>query len=215
MPEQARPWAGCETTEKAHRALTRIRESFGVEALPSGLAELAGHESGIHDLYMNLKRQLDAGKLSREDKLLVAVGIAAAAGSAESTRYLGAACREAGLEPAEILAAISVATVCTVFNGYYKFRHSVPEGEFDAFKAPFNANTFVNSGLSTARMELICIAVSSMNGCSMCVVGHVEKAKSVNVTPEQIDEAVRAAAAASAFSAVSSALAAPPGIEAV
>ena len=207
MSEQAKPWAGCETTEKARRALSRIQETFGVETLPTGLGELAGHESGIHDLYMNIKRQLDAGKLDRESKLLVAVGIAASSGAKDATDFFSAAAREAGLTGEEILAAISVATVCTIFNSYYRFRHFAPEGEFEAFRAPFNANTFMKPGISTARMELICIAVSSMNGCSTCVGGHIEKAKSVGVTLEQIDEAIKAAAAAQGFSAVSASLA--------
>ncbi len=211
MSEQAKPWAGCETTEKALRALSRIRETFGLQTLPAGLDDLACHESGIHDLYMNIKRQLEAGKLSREDKLLIAVGIAAAAGSRDATNFFSAAAREVGLNGEEILAAISVATICNIFNSYYKFRHLAPQGDFEGFKAPFNANTFMRPGISTSRMELLCIAVSSMNGCSTCVGGHIEKAKSVGVTLEQIDEAIKAAAAAQGFASVSAALS-PTGI---
>lgn len=201
-----KPWEGIAPTEKAQRALDRMRETIGVGELPPALIELAGSENGLHDLYMNIKRQLEAGKLEQGPKFLVAVAVASAAGSAEGTRFLGAAARKAGLSAEQVLDAVSAATVCAVFNGYYKFRDLAVEGEFDSFRAPFNANTFMKSALSPVEVELICIAVSAFNGCKMCVQGHNAKARQLGVTDEQIDEAIKAGAIAGAFANAVSAL---------
>lgn len=206
MPNAVKPWEGCETTEKARRALDRLAEAFAVADVPEGLVELAGSEPGIHDLYMNLKRQLEEGRLGRLEKLLVAVGVASAAGSGPAVRFLGAAAREAGVAPQQVLDAISVAAVCTLFNGYYKFRHMAGE-DFESFRAPFNANAFLKSSLTTAQTELVCVAVSALNGCHACVTGHISKARQYGVTDEQIDEAIKASATAQALAQVALALA--------
>lgn len=196
MSGNLKPWDAGETTEKARRALDRIREAFGVADLPAGLVALAASENGIQDVYMNAKRMLEPGELDRPAKLLVAVGVAAAAGAGDAVEFLGAAARAAGCSGQEVAEAVSIAAVCTIFNSYYRFRHAAPAGDFEAFRAPFNANTFVKPAFGALRLELICIAVSSLNGCGACVTGHIEKARSVGATTAQIDEAIRAGAAA-------------------
>lgn len=206
MTSQLSPLSGVETTEKAQRALDRLKETFKVEELPAGLAALAGSEPGIHDVYMNLKRQFDGGSLSAPDKLLIALAVTSAAGSAEATRYLIAVAREAGAEPQRIHDAIAVGAVCTIYNTYYKFRHLAPEGEFDSYKGTFNANSFMKTSLSMAMTELINIAVSNLNDCNACVSGHLQKARQYEVTNDQVDEAIKAAAAATALARVASAL---------
>lgn len=200
-------WEGAETTEKALRAVDRLKETFKVEAIPAGLNELARSESGINDVYMNLKRQLEGGKVGQVDKMLVAVAVASATGSKDAVTYLGAAAREAGASAQQIIDAIGVATVCGIFNGYYKFRHLAADEAFEAFRAPFNANSFMKTSLTPGQTELINITVSSLNGCDGCVKGHLKKTRELGVTDEQIDEAVKAGTVAAALAAVCGALA--------
>lgn len=199
-----------EPTEKGARALERLKERFGVSTLPGGLEVLAGSESGINDLYMNLNRQLAAGKLEEKIKLLAAIGVASATGSADATEFFAQAAMAKGVEKQEALDAVSVAAVCAIFNGYYRFRHQVPaemESTYANFRAPFNANTFMKSGLAGIEVEAICIAVSSLNNCHACVEGHINKGKSLGLTDEQIDELIKVTAAVSAASQASAALA--------
>ena len=54
---------------------------------------------------------------------------------------------------------------------------------------------------------MICIAVSAQNGCRKCVQGHIQKAQTVGATHEQVDEVIKAAAAAFAAAVAASALA--------
>lgn len=197
---------GVEATEKGQRAVERLKETFGTDNVPAGISALSGSENGINDLYMNLKRQLEEGKVSRGDKFLVAIGVASAAGSADAVSFLSHAARNAGVDGQHAIDAVSVAAVCTIFNGYYSFRDLAEGEDFSAFRAPFNANTFMKSTLSTAQVEMICIAVSALNKCSMCVTGHMQKAKGAGVTLEQVDEVIKAAAAAQGFAAVANSL---------
>lgn len=212
MSELRHPLATTEVSDRGTRALDRLKEVFGVEELPEAFTLLAGSENAINDLYMNLNRQLAGGKVEQKDKLLLAVGVASAVGSAPAVEFFSRAALNAGRTQAELLEAIGVATTCTLFNGHYRFRdHVAPEDKaaFEAFRAPFNANVFVKSLLPITEVEAICIGVSSANGCHKCVQGHIAKAKSVGLNDEQIDEIIRAASAVIAASNVANALAQP------
>jgi len=206
MGENPKPWEGCETTEKARRALARLRETFAAEELPAGVIELAGSEGGINDLAANAARTFAEGKLDRATKLLVATAVASAMGAAEGARFFAAAARTAGCPAQAVLDAVAVATTCSTFNAYWSFRHGVDAAEFGAFRAAFHANAFLNPTLGPTIVEPICIAVSSLNGCSDCVRGHIEKARKLGLSAEQIDEAIRAGATARSLAAVASAM---------
>lgn len=206
-------FAGIQPGERGTRAIERLKEALGVAELPPGITMLAGSDNGAYDVYMNLNRHLADGKLERKTKLLVAVGVAAAVGSATAVDYFARAAVAAGRTAVEALEAVAAASTCSVFNAYYRFRdHIAPEDlpGHEPFRAAFNANTFVKPALSVAELEAICIAVSSANACRKCVQGHIEKAKSAGVTTEQIDEIIKAGAAAFATANAAAALAVSP-----
>lgn len=201
--------AGIAPSEKGARALDRIKERFRLATLPAAFHVLAGSENGIHDLYMNLNRQLAEGKLTEKSKLLVAIGAASAVGSPAGVAFFTDCAIAAGLTREEALEAVSIASVCAIFNGYYRFRHQIPAelvATYEAFRAPFNANSFVKGRVAGPDLESICVAVSSINGCHICVEGHVNKAKSLGITDEQIDEIIKAATTAAATANVLNAL---------
>jgi AhpD family alkylhydroperoxidase len=209
MSEVVHPLGNAEVSERGQRALDRLKEVFGVEELPEGFSLLAGSDNGINDLYMNLNRQLADGKVARREKLLLAVAVSSAVGSAPGVEFFSRAALAAGRTPAELLEAIGVAGTCTLFNGHYRFRDHVAEEDkaaYEAFRAPFNANVFVKAALPITEVESICIAVSSANGCHKCVQGHVAKGKAVGLTDEQIDEVVRAGSAALSAANIAQAL---------
>lgn len=210
MSEERHPLADTEVTERGTRALDRLKEVFGVSELPAGFTALAASDNAINDLYMNLNRQLAEGKFNRGKKLLLAVAVASATGSAPALEFFSRAAVAAGRTPADLLEAIGVAGTCTIFNGHYRFRDHVSEEDrptYEAYRAPFNANVFVKPALPMDEVEAVCIAVSSANGCHKCVQGHIAKGKSVGLSDEQIDEIVRAASAAISASNIAKSLA--------
>jgi alkyl hydroperoxide reductase subunit D len=189
-------------SERSQRALNRLKEVFGVSWVPNGLIEYARSEDGINDLYMNLNRHLQDGKLPKKEKLLIALGVAVAAGSAHAKQFFSEAAIAAGATEAETAEAVACATGCSIYNSYYKFRSLVPEEfapAFAEFKANFNATMFVKPPFDEKLVEAICVAVSTVNHCKKCVEGHVAKAKSLGLSDEQIDEILKAGAAAFGF----------------
>jgi len=209
MAEKESIFASVEPTEKGVRSLDRIKERFGITELPKALHSIVGSESGANDIYMNLNRQFADGKMTEKTKLIVAVAVASAVGSQRGVEFFGDIAVAKGRTRNEVLDAVSAATVCSIFNGYYRFRDQVPHEEksiFEAFRAPFNANVFMKSALDSFEVEAICVAVSSLNGCHICVTGHLNKARSLGMTNEQVDELIRASAAACAVANALSAL---------
>lgn len=200
MAHNESPWLAHEPTEKGLQTLERIKERFRLATLPPAFRAAAASELGIGDLHANLNRMLADGTVEERSKLLVAVAIASVAGSHPATTFLGDA---AALhrDPREIHDAIAVATVCTIFNGYYRFRHQAPEEMrelLEALRSPINANTIAKSTLTRFEVEAICIAVSSHNNCEACVQSHIAKALALGMMADQIDEIIRAAAIAGA-----------------
>ncbi|MCX7020537.1 MAG: carboxymuconolactone decarboxylase family protein [bacterium] len=213
MSASTSPFAELTANERGLRAIERLAEIFKIPSLPEGLRVLAASESGINDLYMNLNRQFQDGKLSQKTKLIIGLGVAAAAGCADMTVYFAQAAQAAGRTREETIEAVAIAFVCGIYNGYYRFRSQVPadmRAVYEAFRAPFNANTFVKPALPVAEMESICIAVSSANNCSKCVEGHMVKGKAEGLTDEQIDEIIKCGAVAAAAARITSALSPAP-----
>lgn len=209
MSEYVGIFSELELSERAARALDRVKEVFGITEIPPAFQALACSENGINDVYMNLNRQIADGKLEKKVKLIIAVAVASVSGNKDAVEFFTAAAIAAGRTKQEAADAVAAATTCTIFNGYYRFKHQVAESDreiFNAFKAPFNANVFVKPALSVFENEAICIAVSSINGCHFCVEGHIEKGRSVGLTNEQIDEIIKSSSVAYAVAQISRSL---------
>ncbi|MCX7626108.1 MAG: carboxymuconolactone decarboxylase family protein [Candidatus Sumerlaeaceae bacterium] len=189
-------------SERSQRALARLQEIFQVSWVPRGLQTFAVSENGINDLYMNLNRHLQEGKVGRKEKLLVALGVAAVSGSPDATKFFQDAAKAAGATDIEAAEAVAAAIACSIYNGYYKFRSLVPEEfapAFAEFKASFNATMFVKPPFDEKIVEAICVTVSTVNNCKKCVEGHVAKAKSLGLSDEQLDEILKAGTVAFGF----------------
>lgn len=192
-------------SDKAKRSLERLSELFPNIDIPEGVKNLAGSEASSQDLYMNLKRQLDEGAVSRYDKLLIATALASATASNQAIQFFGKAAEDVGVSKQNISDAIGVASICAIFNQYYHFK-SIGGDDFKDAKATFNANAMVQTSLSKAQTEMICVAVSSYNNCHDCVDAHWKKAKDAGVTAEQMDEIIKVLSVVAGFAQVCSGL---------
>jgi len=192
-------------SDKANRSLERLSELFPNAEIPEGVKNLAGSEASSNDLYMNLKRQLDDGAVSKSDKLLIATALASATASKQAIQFFGNAAADGGASKQNISDAIGVASICTIFNQYYHFK-SIGGEDFKNTRASFNANAMVQTSLTKAQTELICVAVSSYNNCHDCVDAHWKKAKDAGVTADQMDEVIKILSVVTAFANVCSGL---------
>ena len=103
----------------------------------------------------------------------------------------------AGLSEAELQAAKSAASIMAMNNVYYRFVHLVG-GDYKTLPAKLRMNVIGSPGIEKKDFELMCMAVSAINGCGMCMEAHAHELGKAGVAPLGIQSAVRIAAVISA-----------------
>src|SRR6202008_2313670 len=106
---------------------------------------------------------------------------------------------EIGAEAADYLsaeayqAALGAASIMGMNNVFYRGRGFL-EGKYDDLRPGFGISIIGNPGVDKANFELWSFAVSSINGCSHCVVAHEHTLREAGVDREAILEALKVAA---------------------
>jgi len=68
------------------------------------------------------------------------------------------------------------------------------EGQYDDLRPGLRMNIIANPGVEKANFELWSFAVSSINGCSHCMVAHEHTLREAGIGRESVLEALKAAA---------------------
>lgn len=103
----------------------------------------------------------------------------------------------AGLSDAEKNAAKAAASIMAMNNVYYRFVHLVG-GDFKSLPAKLRMNVIGSPGIEKKDFELMCMAVSAINGCGMCMEAHAHELEKAGVSKLGIQSSVRVAAVISA-----------------
>ncbi len=91
-------------------------------------------------------------------------------------------------------AAKAGAVIMAMNNVYYRFTHVVEDKSFAKMPARLRMNVIGKPGVAKVDFELICLAISAINGCSACVNAHIHEASKAGISPEGSQSTVRIAA---------------------
>lgn len=94
----------------------------------------------------------------------------------------------------EINAAKAASTIMAMNNIYYRFAHLVSDKEYLKMPAKLRMNVIGNPGIEKIDFELYSLAVSSLNGCGLCIDFHVKQLINSNVSKSTILHSIRIAA---------------------
>jgi alkyl hydroperoxide reductase subunit D len=97
------------------------------------------------------------------------------------------------LEERDVNAAKAAASIMGMNNIYYRFIHLVGDKEYSNMPARLRMNVLMNPGIDKNDFELLCLAVSAVNGCGMCVTAHDMTLRGHGIAREAIQSAVRIA----------------------
>jgi alkyl hydroperoxide reductase subunit D len=145
------------------------------------------------DLKLNLQSVLADGSLSAEQRTAIALACAYASRNAA----LRDALREDAaktLDEAWLDDAMAAAALMSMNNVYYRFRHMIGKPSYDSMPAKLRMTRLANPRTSKLDFEFMCLAVSAMNGCEMCVRSHERSLLELGATEVQVHDAVRIAA---------------------
>ena len=152
-----------------------------IEALRSTIPDFA------RDLSLNLQTTLSGGSLSPRQRWGVALATAITAGSPALRAAVEA-------DAATLDDARAGAALMAMNNVYYRFRHIIGKETYSQMPARLRMQRIAKPATDKATFELICLAVSAINGCEACVRSHEAAVLHAGLTEENVHDAIRIAA---------------------
>ncbi len=159
---------------------------MSIENLKAALPEYA------KDLKLNLGSISRTTVLDEEQLWGTLLASAAATRNAQVLAEIGAEAAD-NLSAQAYQAALGTVSIMGMNNVFYRGRGFL-EGQYDDLRAGLRMNIIANPGVDKANFELWSFAVSSVNGCSHCVVAHEHTLREAGVGREAVFEALKAAA---------------------
>jgi alkyl hydroperoxide reductase subunit D len=167
--------------------LTQTPVTETLDALREALPDAA------KDVRLNLQSVLEGASLTPAQKWGVALACAIAARN-ERLREAVRRAAEAQVDEAVIDDARAAAALMAMNNVYYRFRHMVGKPVYSQKPARLRMNRIAQPRTSKADFELMCLAVSAINGCEMCIRSHESVVVEGGLSEDQVHDAVRLAA---------------------
>lgn len=157
-----------------------------VEELRASIPEPA------RDIKLNLQSVLQPGSLTPVQRWGVAIASAVAT---RNERLRDAIIADAKNEvgPEVIDDALAAAALMAMNNVYYRFRHLVGKESYSKMPARLRMQRIAKPATNKADFELICLAVSAINGCEMCIRSHEAVVLEGGLSEDQVHDAVRIA----------------------
>ncbi len=95
----------------------------------------------------------------------------------------------------EVQQAAKIAAALMAMNNiYYRALHLIDDKELNVLPARLRMNALANPGIDKKDFELMCLAISAVNGCGMCLQSHASTLKKEAVTIAMIQHALKIAA---------------------
>ena len=145
------------------------------------------------DLYTNLRTALHSDSLTQAEVYLLATALAHNAPHPTAQRALAAMARRQEVSEEAIGAAVSTANHMRANNILFRYKHYLEPGDYDRLPARLRFSREITQVLGKEPYELICLAVSAVNGCSACCRAHEQYLRRLDCPPERIFQAVRLA----------------------
>jgi lipoyl-dependent peroxiredoxin subunit D len=181
--------------EDVARTYDRIRELLGSDDLPEPFLIFGNVEPFLRDFYMNYKKFVHTdGAIDAKTKAAVALCVAVHGKSKPWQDYFEQRCRDLDFSEQQTAELLAVAATNYMYNTFFKFRDISGTDLFDGMGVGLRAHTFNKTSLDETLVELVNVAISDLNACQPCTKGHVEKARKLGLSPEQILECIQCAA---------------------
>lgn len=161
----------------------------------------ASFPDAAKDVRMNLGSVLQQSPLSPAQRFGVALAVALAARD-EALAAAVVAAGGADVTPAVVADAQTAAALMAMNNVYYRFRHMVQKPSYEQLPPRLRMQKLAQPQTSKADLELLCLAVSAVNGCGTCVVAHERVVVEAGLTEVQVHDAIRIAAVVNAAATV-------------
>lgn len=170
----------------------RIDEMLGCVPIPFGACQ----ESPVflQDLYINFKRYvwLD-GMLSRKEKVAIGYAVSFFLRCGPWRRYFFSEMQRQGFTADDDIRQVeAVVSTCAAFNTFFGFTQ-LAGSPFGGMSVGLRGHSLQAPGLTPLLVEVIALAISTLNSCQTCVKGHLAEARGRGASDEMILEAIQCA----------------------
>lgn len=175
---------------------TGLLEELGLPGEHAGAALdlLGGTESRyVRDLKMNLKAVLKSAHIDPKGTALLGLCIAANQRNETLMAYFKELGQVSGAKAEELAECVACASLLACNNVTYRFRHMVGKPKYDELRMGLRMNIMMAPVTGKEFFELMSLAVSSVNGCELCVRSHEASLIELGTSEERIWDAVRLA----------------------
>ncbi|MAT40500.1 MAG: alkyl hydroperoxide reductase [Ectothiorhodospiraceae bacterium] len=145
------------------------------------------------DMKLNLSNVLGENSLNVDQKWGTAVACAIATRNEELSAAVLLDAKSAGISEGALDDARAAATIMGMNNIYYRFLHFIEKDDYSQKRATLRMNYIARPKGEKADFELICLAVSAMNGCQACVNSHEKAVLDGGLSTDHVHDAVRIA----------------------
>jgi alkylhydroperoxidase AhpD family core domain len=169
---------------------------LGEESTSTSLEAMAlGETKYLRDLRINLKNALASANLTPKEAYLISLAIAVNEKNEKLKSSFLQLAKEKGANDAEIAETHACASMLSVNNVFYRFRHftSASNPNYQTIPAGIKMNVMMSPVLGKEFFELMSLAVSAVNGCEQCVNSHEESVRKLGSTEARIFDAIRLA----------------------
>ena len=162
----------------------------------ASLEVVRGELADAHkDTRLNLSSVLESNSLTPEQRWGVAVACAYASRNDRLKEAIIEEAKKALSNPEPVLEdARAAASLMGMNNIYYRFRHMVGKESYSTKRPGLRMNRMAQVLTNKVDFELVCLAVSAINGCEMCVQSHEKVVLEGGLSEDQVHDAVRVAA---------------------
>lgn len=160
---------------------------MSIESLKEALPDYA------KDLKLNLGNVTTTPGMSDLQIWGTALACALAARHAGTIRAIAAEA-ETRLSAQELFGAKAAAAMMGMNNVYYRAAHLLSAKDYATMPARLRMQVIGNPGVDKLDFELICLAVSAINGCGACLDSHEKVVIEKGATRELVQNALRIAA---------------------
>lgn len=158
---------------------------------------IASLPEAAKDLKLNLQSVLSDSSLSDTQRWSVALACAYASRNPALQDAISADAVSV-LDENAIDDAKAAAALMAMNNVFYRFRHMIGKASYGAMPAKLRMNRIAAPRTSKLDFELMCLAVSAINGCQACVQSHEQVVRTAGLSEDQVHDAVRIAATVNA-----------------
>ena len=182
-------------TPVVNETLQNLLQDLGIDPAytSSSLASLVAVNSRyIKDLKLNVSGTLGSNNLTRKEAYLLALSVAVnEKHTVLITAFENLATKE-GATPEEIAETHGCASLLSLNNVFYRFRHYMHGNEYyNKQPAGMRMSLMMNPVMGKGLFELMSLVVSAVNGCEKCVVSHEHSVKEQGASEQRIYDAIR------------------------